>query len=297
MMSSGLTGKIRELIAASVVILAIASGTVLVGPETVDAQEVRIAAFNIQVFGKTKRSNPEIMDVLVEIAQQFDIVVVQEIRDATETTADIFLDELNASSEFTYAMHEGPRVGRTSSKEQYVIYYIPALVDLNYAYTLPDESDEFEREPLVANLKAGNFDFTVVVCHIKPDDAENELRALAGVVPEILEADPSEGDIILLGDFNANGTYLDEGDLPTIFTPDVYQILITDEMDTMTKTDNTYDRIIVTLGTFEREYIDNSASVFEFDQVLGIEDDEFVADVSDHYPVYADFDITLMDDD
>lgn len=296
-MNSAISEKIREIIAAVMLVASITSGTLLVGPETLDAHEVRIAAFNIQVFGKTKRSNPEVMDVLVEIAQGYDVVAVQEVRDATEMTADIFLDQLNASSEYTYAMVEGPRVGRTSSKEQYVIYYVPALVQLENAYTLADEGDLFEREPLVATLKAGEFDFTLVVCHIKPDEAEAELRALAGAVPLILAENPSEKDILLLGDFNADGSYLDEAELPGIFTPDSYTILITDEMDTMTKTENTYDRIIVTGATAGYEYIEDSAGVFYFDSVLGIQDEELVVDVSDHYPVFANFDITLPDDD
>jgi deoxyribonuclease-1-like protein len=297
MMNNGIIGKIRDLIAAAVVIFSITSGTILVGPETLDAQEVRIAAFNIQVFGKTKRSNTEVMDILVDIFQNFDIVVVQEIRDASEETADIFLDALNESSEFTYDMIEGPRIGRSSSKEQYAIFYVPALVQIEHAYTLPDDDDIFEREPLVVTFKAGNFDFTIVVCHVKPNDAENEIIALAEIPPVLLEANPLENDIIILGDLNADGTYLDEETLTSIFAPDDYKILITNDMDTMTKTDNTYDRIIITQGTYDYEYIEDSAGVFEFDWVLGIDDEELVYDVSDHYPVYAEFDITLPDDD
>jgi deoxyribonuclease-1-like protein len=296
-MGNSVVKKIRQLIIAAVIVGSIASCTSLLGPETLEANDLSIAAFNIQVFGKTKRSNPVVMHTLVEIAQQFDIVVVQEIRDSSMTTADIFLDELNESSESTYAMEEGPRVGRTSSKEQYVVYYTPALVRLEHAYTLPDDNDLFEREPLVTTFVAGNFDFTIVVCHIKPDDAENELRALAGTVPLLLAANPQEHDIILLGDFNADGQYLDENELTDIFNPSTYHILISNEMDTMTKTDNTYDRIIVTNDTFNSEYIHNSAGVFKFDSVLGITDQDLVFDVSDHYPVFADYDITLPDDD
>lgn len=68
-------------------------------------------------------------------------------------------------------------------------------------------------------------------------------------------------------------------------------------MGGVTKTDNTYDRIIVTNDTFNSEYIQGSAGVFEFDRALGITDEDMVFDVSDHYPVSADYDITLPDDD
>ncbi len=295
--NSSLVQRIRQLISSFVVVAAITSGTILVGPEALDVQEIQIAAFNIQVFGKTKRSKPEVMEVLVDVAQEFDVLVIQEVRDASETTADIFLDELNAESEFTYAMHEGPRVGRSSSKEQYVIYYLPALFELEYAYTYPDDDDVFEREPLIAKLRAGDFDFTLIVCHVKPDDAEAELQALEEVVSVVLEADPTEEDIILLGDFNADGSYLDEADLPVIYDPAEYHILISDDLDTMTTSDNTYDRMIIMDGTFDNEYVAGSAAVFNFDLEYGLTDEDFVQDVSDHYPIYADFDVTGADDD
>jgi len=295
--NSTLVQRIRQLISSFVVVAAIASGTILVGPEALDVQEIQIAAFNIQVFGKTKRSKPEVMEVLVDIAQEFELLVIQEVRDSSKTTADIFLDELNAESEFTYAMYEGPRVGRTSSKEQYVLYYLPALFELEYAYTYPDDDDVFEREPLIAKLRAGDFDFTLIVCHVKPEDAEAELQALEEVVSVVLEADPTEEDIILMGDFNADGSYLDEADLPVIYNPAEYHILIPDDLDTMTTSDNTYDRMIIMDGTFDNEYVAGSAAVFSFDLEYGLTDEDFVQDVSDHYPIYAGFDVTAVDDD
>lgn len=292
-----LVDRICELIAAALVIAALGVGVALTSPETADATHISVAAFNIQVFGKTKRGNADVMEVLVDIAQQFDLMAVQEVRDATMTTADVFLDQINADSELTYAMVEGPRLGRTSSKEQYVIYYIPARIRLLRSYTFPDPDDTFEREPLVATFRADGFDFTVVMCHIKPDHAEAELQALAEAVDPVLDANPSEQDIILLGDFNADGSYLNEANLPGIFPPDRFQIVIADHMDTMTTSDNTYDRIILMDATTGHEYVADSAGVFEFDLEFGIQDEAFVKKVSDHYPVSAEFQTDLPDDD
>lgn len=292
-----LVDRIRELIVGGVVIAALGVGVILTSAETSDATDISVGEFNIQVFGKTKRGKADVMEVLVDIAHQFDLMAVQEVRDASEETADVFLDQINAASELTYAMVEGPRLGRTNSKEQYVIYYIPARVQLLHSYTLPDPTDTFEREPLVATFRADSFDFTVVVCHIKPDDAEVELLALAQSVDPILDANPQEQDIILLGDFNADGTYLDEADLPDYFPPDRFQIIISDDMDTMTTSDNTYDRIILMDATADYEYVTDSAEVFEFDLEYGIADEALVKKVSDHYPVFAEFQTDLPDDD
>ncbi len=44
------------------------------------------------------------------------------------------------------------------------------------------------------------------------------------------------------------------------------------------------------------EYVPGSASVFYFDSVYGIDDQELVEDISDHYPVWAEFRTQLRDD-
>lgn len=296
-MASSLGSKIRELLAAAAAIAVVATSTALVGPEPLDVEQVRVGAFNIQVFGQAKLAKPEVMSALVEIAQHFDVLVVQEVRDRTEQTADEFLALINAESERSYEMYEGPRLGSTNSKEQYVLYFVPSRVELIFADVLADPERLFERPPLVAFLQAGNFDFTLVAIHVRPDDAAAELEALATVARLILEENPDERDVILLGDFNADGRYFDEQQLPVVFPPELFQVVITDDMITTTKTENTYDRIILTDGTIGHEYIADSAQPFVFDLVLSIDDLEFVAAVSDHYPVIAEFSIVLEDDD
>lgn len=80
-------------------------------------------------------------------------------------------------------------------------------------------------------------------CHIKPDDADSELRALANSLSAILAANPEEKDIILRGDFNADGRYLDEQDLAQIFPSHPFHVVIANDGNTMTTSDNTYDTV------------------------------------------------------
>jgi hypothetical protein len=68
-------------------------------------------------------------------------------------------------------------------------------------------------------------------------------------------------------------------------------------MDTMTKTDYTYDRIVILNSTLNHEYIAHSASVFYFDKTYGIDNVTLVTEVSDHYPVFAEFTTNMVDDD
>lgn len=288
--------RIRAAIAAGVVVVAVGAGTVIVGPEAAELGDLRVAGFNIQVFGQTKLAKEKVMDVLVETALQLDVMVVQEVRDADRITAARFLERINDVSALTYEMVEGPRLGRSNSKEQYVIYYIPARVQLLSHTTLPDPQDVFEREPIIARFRSDDFDFTVVGCHIKPTDAKRELGHLATAARRILAAQPEEQDVILLGDFNADGTYLDETTLTNLFPTDEFTIVIDNNMVTTTKSKNTYDRIILT-GGLDHEYIAGSAQPFDFADEFQLDDDQLVTDVSDHLPVFAEFRTSLGDDD
>jgi hypothetical protein len=100
-----------------------------IGPASADDETLTIASFNIQVFGQTKAGKSEVMDILAEIIRSFDIVAIQEIRDAAETAILALRDQVNSDGS-TYAVVTGPRVGRTSSKEQYAFMYDTQTIEL-----------------------------------------------------------------------------------------------------------------------------------------------------------------------
>lgn len=287
--------RIRELVAAGVLIVTVGTGAVLSGGSGVTAGAIRIAAFNIQVFGQTKASNDSIMDVLARVVRSFDVVLVQEVRDRDELVADRFLDRINRDTDPPFAMIEGPRLGTTSSKEQYVIYYRPGIVSFVDSFTVPDVDQRFEREPLVARFQAGFFDFRLVGVHIKPDHAYDELAALAEVADALV--DSTEGDVILLGDFNADCSYFRETDMSHPLKAASYHWVISDSARTAVASGCTYDRIVLGDGTYGGEYVPNTAQVYRYDTEFGITDSAFVRRVSDHFPIYAEFRITGPDDD
>ncbi len=262
--------------------------------------EIKIASFNIQVFGKTKRAKEDVMKVLKKITKEFDVVLVQEIRDSKEETASYYLTKINEDFEYPkFNFIKSQRLGRTSSKEAYAYFYNTCQVEFleNSDYVYEDLNDIFEREPYIASFRAEDFDFTLAGIHIKPDDADSEIAHLADVVDSILNKNPNEKDIIVMGDFNADGSYFDEDTTSNTFKSFPYHWIITNDMDTMTKTGWTYDRIVIRDSTLNYEYIPNSAEVFYFDQEYGITDQDFVVKVSDHYPIYARFRTDLGDDD
>jgi len=262
-----------------------------------EAEPIKVATFNIQVFGQSKRSKPEVMEVLVDVAREFDVMLVQEIRDSSGETAPAYLELINGVEGASYAYIESERLGRTTSKESYAYYWNTETVEYleDTAYIYNDPGDVFEREPYVASFSSGGFDFTLVGIHVKPDDAENEIGNLTVVVASVLASDPGEGDVIVMGDFNADGGYFDE-DGPSPLIGEGYLWIVENSYDTMTKTDWTYDRIVLLDGTYGGEYVMDSCEVFYFDAVYGI-GQELTEDVSDHYPVYAVFRTDVADDD
>jgi deoxyribonuclease-1-like protein len=264
--------------------------------EPTPVASIKVAAFNIQVFGRTKRSKPEVMEVLVDVAREFDVMLVQEIRDSSGETAPAYLDLINGGGA-SYAYVESERLGRSTSKESYAYYWDTETVEYieGSAYMYNDTGDVFEREPYVASFRSGGFDFTLVGIHTKPDDAEHEIGNLTAVVASVLAGAPGEGDVVVMGDFNADGGYFDE-DGASPFKAEGYHWVVENSLDTMTKTDWTYDRIVLLDGTYLGEYVADSCTVFYFDAAYDIQQ-ELTEDVSDHYPVYALYRTDLPDDD
>lgn len=265
----------------------------------VEAETVKIAAFNIQIFGQAKSQKQDVMAVLRDVVREFDIVLIQEIRDASEQTIPNFVEAINQMEGPEYSFVRSERVGRTSSKEAYAYVYNTETVHFIQGsdYVYDDVDDVFEREPYIAGFKSGNFDFMLVGIHTKPDYAYNEIGNLTLVVSSVQTTNPNEKDIIVMGDFNADGSYFDEDDTSNPFKASDYNWLITNAMDTMVKTDYTYDRMVVMDSTLNHEYDAGTAQVFFFDQAYGLNNQTFVSEVSDHYLIFAQYKTNQVDDD
>lgn len=256
---------------------------------------IAVASFNIQIFGQSKISNPEIMRTLAQIIRRYDIVAIQEVRSEEQDVIPALLKYVNDGNiKYDYLTSE--RLGRTGSKEQYAFVYNTKTVSLipNSSYVVADPDDIFEREPFVVYFKSGNFDFKIVSNHIKPDDASVELSNLAAVINNIYDSS-AEKDVIAVGDMNADGKYYNENNLTGVFLR--WTQLIRNNEDTTVGKDNyTYDRMMTRDTTTNVEYIGTSG-VFRWDAEYGVTDAAFIKKVSDHYPVYAVFRTDLPDDD
>lgn len=259
------------------------AGTVPARP----ADRVRIGTFNIQVFGEAKLSKPEVVEVLVDITRRFDVLAIQEVRTAKPELIDDFVRQVNATG-MRYAYLLGPRLGRTSSKEQYLYVYDRDRieVDRNACYTVEDPQDFLHREPLVARFKvitsdrARGFTFSLVNIHTDPDEVDQEVSVLDDVFRAVQRDGSGEDDIILLGDLNASPREFGElGQMP-------YLAWIVDGQPTNTRGTKCYDNLL-----FDRR------ATTEFTGAAGIIDlaSEYrltldqALQVSDHLPVWAEF--------
>jgi len=254
-----------------------------------DGGTVRVGAFNIQVFGESKASKPDVMEVLGKIIRTYDVLAIQEIRDKSQTALPALVDTVNSdNSQYDYVV--GERLGRTTSKEQYAYIYNTQTIRLDGTpHTYPEPvGDPFHREPYIASFEvlACNFDFILITIHVDPDEATEEINALDDVVRYAQSTYPDEQDFMVMGDLNADCSYFDEDSSSTMSGSDYYWC-ISNSVDTTTKsTDCTYDRIILTNPT--AAYFTGDSGVFRYDIEYGLTDDETTA-VSDHYPVYAEF--------
>jgi len=184
---------------------------------------IRIASYNIQVFGVSKIGKPHVMEILADVARRFDVIAIQEIRSVDQTILPRFVDLINAEGA-RYAYLLGPRLGRTSSKEQYAFVYNTDRIELGQAsaYTVNDPQELLHREPYVAYFRVRGpprekaFSFQLANIHTDPDETDTELDALGDVFVAIQRAS-TEDDVILLGDLNVDEYDLGRlGQLPGI---------------------------------------------------------------------------------
>ena len=124
-------------------------------PLCADGDTIRIASFNIQVFGTSKLKKPDAMDVLVKVVRRFDVVAIQEVRAKDQTVLQQFVEMINTGGMHHYDYVIGPRLGRTTSKEQYAFVFDTARIetDRESAYTVADPGDYLHREPFVASFR------------------------------------------------------------------------------------------------------------------------------------------------
>lgn len=271
--------------------------------EILEGSNLLIGAFNIQVYGRSKSRKESVMSVLGDIINRYDILIVQEIRDKSQESIDVLMDAIRESN-LNVNMYDkvvSQRLGSTSSKEQYMyIYNTDKLTHEGCVDYVENKPDDFEREPYICTfkLKKNDKQISLVPLHAKPGDIKvvqngeevkinvtlKELQNLTDV-SEYVKTHINQDNIVILGDLNADCSYLNESERSQIplYTEGEYQWYIDNDADTTVKsTECAYDRILAKGSLFGDKV--TGSRVYNFQEILALTQD-FAEDISDHYPV------------
>ncbi len=247
--------------------------------------EIRVASFNVQVFGLTKISDPLVMSNLVEIFSKFDLIFMQEIRDKSGNAILTFLNRLNERAPYQMVISE--RLGRTASKEQYAYIYRSDKIRVEQNQVVGTQM-AFERPPYLAKFSSiqGDLKVWTIGLHADPDHVVTELNALHQLIASgTLPARASDEALMIMGDFNADCDYLRPSEKPmvSIFQDTTLTLQVSDDVDTTTTPTNcAYDRLF-TDSLIDSYFMDTG--LLSFDQSLGLAP-TLTKKISDHYPIW-----------
>ncbi|MCM2372876.1 endonuclease/exonuclease/phosphatase family protein [Aporhodopirellula aestuarii] len=260
---------------------------------------IRVATFNIKVFGDKKSSDAAVMQRLAAVFMQFDIVAVQEIRGDPDLPINRLLTEIARQGGRYRAVH-GPPIGRTSQTECYGFVWDQDRIDLvpQSDYMIDDRADRMHREPMVASFQSRvapidsrlPFRFTMINVHTDPDlvrgdDGSNELNVLDDVFQSVRNFEyetTGEEDFLLVGDLNVDvGKLAELGQIPGV-------VSLVGDVPTNTLKTKTYDHILID-SRVTTEYVRRSG-VFDLESFFGIDQSEALK-LSDHLPVWAEFSV------
>lgn len=268
----------------------------LVSLAALAAEPVRVASFNLQIFGETKESRPRLMHALGEIVNQFDVIAFQEIGSNGSKASDAECAKLAGSIARVADSVAGVH-GRWAfvNGDQYAIVYRADKFDL-VASGEYSGTQTFTYRPLEARLKAktGSLDFVLMTVHTRPDLAEVEIPMLRTAM---MEACVKYGTdmVACVGDYNADGKFYLKGLGYNLRGFDGYVTVIPNGADTTVSpnTNCAYDRIELTPALGKR--FTKTYGVLIPSQFMDVSSVEGPADkkgtdsaISDHYPVWCE---------
>jgi deoxyribonuclease-1-like protein len=247
---------------------------------------LRLATFNIQVFGAKKAGRRGVMRQLAQIVQRYDLVAIQEVKDAKQQVCRQLLALINASGadfDFVLSPRTGLQSDDRSSQEQYAYFFRKARVRVAGEPVLYDDSahDYFQREPYLTRfeLDGGREDLVLINIHTRPRSALAEIAALEAVFVWARAHFAAEQDFIALGDFNAGCGYASEDALDALpLHGQAYDWVVPHSADTnLAKASCPYDRIVVASPRRDGYVLDWGVDRAFSDRA-----------VSDHWPVWVE---------
>ncbi|XP_021357431.1 deoxyribonuclease-1-like isoform X1 [Mizuhopecten yessoensis] len=235
---------------------------------------------------------PEVAKILKQIVLEYDIILIQEVRDSRGKALRKLHKMINKIT--PYELVKSKRVGKSSYREQYALFYRPDKLAVLKTYQYRDTNNEFERDPFSVLFQPNNTDpeaaFAVIGIHTKPSNAVSEIKHLYNVYEDLVKR-WNTSNVMIIGDMNADCSFASIAQLRTlpIYMTGHFRWLINNEADTTTSpnTNCAYDRLLYTGRRLEYAILPWTAGRFNFDKSYGLTNKQTNA-VSDHFPVHVD---------
>merc|ERR1712080_526633 len=261
------------------------------------SKDIKICSFNVQSFGTKKASQPSIMTMLAKIFTRYDVCLMQEIKDKSGEAMDAlmkYIDQEVGRDKYgkeKYGIIKSRRIGKVGSsyQEQYAyIYKKKVLRPRKTAVYKEPIATMFDREPYAAKFRirrkrTGVKEFALAGIHIAPKKAVKELNFMDEVYDWMVKYFNTK-DAILMGDFNADCSYVTKKKFKTIglWTDSRFKVQISDDGDTtVAKSDCAYDRFVTTGRLSEQS---KSAQTYRYDIEHHLSEQQ-AEKISDHYPI------------
>lgn len=264
-------------------------------------ETLNIATWNIREFGKVRRSEAAI-HYIAEILGQFDLISLVELRDDITDLGRV----LKILGPYWRVVYSDMIPDAGGNRERLAFLYdkravaftgMAANVNPPRKKSGSEYVPEFTwwRSPYMASFSAGNFDFLVLVTHIRWGDKQAdripELRSLAEWVDLKRRQETSEDkDILVMGDFNIpsnKGALFEAITSKGLAIPKALQKL---QFGTDLAKGKRYDQILhypiypenfTNVGGILDFYQGDSESLFP-----GLSKDRFTFQLSDHLPLW-----------
>uniref|UniRef100_A0A8C6VJ98 Deoxyribonuclease n=1 Tax=Naja naja TaxID=35670 RepID=A0A8C6VJ98_NAJNA len=235
------------------------------------AAALQISAFNIRSFGDRKLLDQSVSKIIVKILSRYDLVLVQEVRDADLSAVQELGERLNRASKHSYDYVISESLGRENYKEMYLFLYSEWVNQGSF-------NSGFRQMPFgaLAWFFFAENELVLVPLHTPPSEAVAEIDALYDVYLKMIDKWQTD-NIMFLGDFNADCSYVGKKDWSSVRlrTSEVFKWLISDDTDTTVgNSDCAYDRIVVSGSKLRKWIVPKSAKVFDFQRAFKLSQEE-----------------------
>ncbi len=254
--------------------------------DKLSAPTLRIATFNLHLFGRHKVENPFVVETLAKILRRFDVIAVQEVCTKQQDLLPLLVDRINQSDrQYDYMI--GPRVGRTDNKEQFAFIFDTTRVetDRTQLYSVDDPEDLLHREPLVGWFRSTlvppelAFTFTLVNVHLDAELSDQEVPVLPELVRSIHRDGRKEDDVILVGDFGTSDTRMQ-------FLRSAGMIFAIEGVPTTAQGNAMLDNLVMPVKATDE--FNGRSGILDFLRQFNLSIEQ-AHQVSDHLPVWAEF--------